>query len=251
MNSISVNQEKNKRTGVKFSLQSMLMLMAAIMMALATLTSCDEDEDPSDDPDEIENGGNGTDPNSPNSFPEKAAVKYLWVSHLSESGETVHSFVTFNDYAKKYRYDWYGPIKDGLTGEYITHYDHWESDIVITTNKTHWKSIYAGAWNDEPYKSDTKIDPSITMTAQELLSLGYVKQSAQRTFAGKPCDIYISTNSYGTSTYGLWNNINLYVEVEASYEGVIAYTKWEALAVNLDVPEVAFTKTLDITWLPK
>ena len=33
--------------------------MAAIMMALVTLTSCDEDEDPSDDPDEIENGNNG------------------------------------------------------------------------------------------------------------------------------------------------------------------------------------------------
>ena len=59
MNSISVNQEKSKRTSVKFSFQSMLMLMAAIMMALVTLTSCDKDEDPSDDPDEIENGNNG------------------------------------------------------------------------------------------------------------------------------------------------------------------------------------------------
>jgi len=35
------------------------MLMAAIMMAFATLTSCDEDEDPNEDPDEIENGNNG------------------------------------------------------------------------------------------------------------------------------------------------------------------------------------------------
>ena len=60
MDSISVNQEKSRRTSVKFSFQSMLMLMAAIMMAFATLTSCDEDEDPSDDPDEIENGNNGS-----------------------------------------------------------------------------------------------------------------------------------------------------------------------------------------------
>jgi len=59
MNSNLVNQEKSKRTSVKFSFKSILMLMATIMMALVTLTSCDEDKDPSDDPDEIENGGNG------------------------------------------------------------------------------------------------------------------------------------------------------------------------------------------------
>ena len=58
MNSISVNQEKSKRTGVKFSFKSMIMLMAAIMIAFATLTSCDEDDKNDDDPDEIENGSN-------------------------------------------------------------------------------------------------------------------------------------------------------------------------------------------------
>ena len=55
MNSISENQEKSKRTSVKFSFQSILMLMAAIMMAFATLTSCDEDDENEDD-NEISNG---------------------------------------------------------------------------------------------------------------------------------------------------------------------------------------------------
>ena len=59
MNKISVNQEKSKRTGVKFSFKSMLMLMAAIMMALVTLTACPVDDENEDDPDEIENGENG------------------------------------------------------------------------------------------------------------------------------------------------------------------------------------------------
>ena len=59
MNKISVNQEKSKRTGVKFSFQSMLMLMATIMMALVTLTACPVDDENEDDPDEIENGENG------------------------------------------------------------------------------------------------------------------------------------------------------------------------------------------------
>ena len=44
-----VGQEKSRRTGVKFSFQSMLMLMAAIMMALVTLTSCVEDDKNDDD----------------------------------------------------------------------------------------------------------------------------------------------------------------------------------------------------------
>ena len=55
MNSILENKEKSKRTSVKFSFQSILMLMAAIMMAFATLTSCDEDDKNDDD-----NGGSGS-----------------------------------------------------------------------------------------------------------------------------------------------------------------------------------------------
>ena len=56
MNRINLFERKSKR--VK-TFKRLLMMMAAIMMAFATLTSCDEDEDPSDDPDEIENGENG------------------------------------------------------------------------------------------------------------------------------------------------------------------------------------------------
>jgi len=56
-------------------------------MIAMTFTACTG----SDDPDE-----NGIDPDNPNSFPEKAAVKYLWESHSSETGETIHYFVTFH-----------------------------------------------------------------------------------------------------------------------------------------------------------
>ena len=117
--------------------------------------------------------------------------------------------------------------------------------IDFHNNKTHWRNIYASEWSDELYKADSKIDQSFTWNAQELLKNGYTKQSAQRTFAGKPCDMYTLTNSYGTSTYGLWNKIMLYSEVMVG----TLQTIWEAQAVTLDVPEVAFTKTLNISWL--
>jgi len=47
-------ERKSKR--VK-TFKRLLMMMAAIMMALVTFSSCNEDDDPNKDPDEIENGG--------------------------------------------------------------------------------------------------------------------------------------------------------------------------------------------------
>ena len=227
-----------RRTGsIIKSLRRMLRMMAVVLTAMMTISACSNEDNDGD-----ENGGTNS-----NSFPEKAAIKYLRASHLIETGETIHFFLTFDNYAKRFRNDDYGPIKHLYTGEYISQYDHWESSMVNHINKTHWNSIYNGECVDQPYNENKKIDPGITATAQELLSLGYKKQSAQKIIAGKPCDLYTITSSYGTATQGLWNNITLYLEVDTG----ITYTLLEALAVTLDVPEVAFTKTLDITWLPK
>ena len=211
-----------------------LGVFTAMMIAVVSFNSCDK-------------AGDGDDPDTPDtssSYPEKAAVKYLWLSNSIEHGETVHYYVTFDNHAKRFRYDWYGPVRNYETGEYISLYDHWESEAVNHINKTHWKSTYNGACDDQPYNANQKIDQSFS-TAQQLLSRGYKKQPAQKIYAGKPCDMYILTGSSGTTTCGLWNDINLFVEVDAG----ISYTLWEALEVSLNVPAVAFTKTLDITWL--
>ena len=76
------------------------------------------------------------------------------------------------------------------------------------------------------------------------------------TFAGKSCDVYTLTISTGagtgdvTYTYAIWNKIAMMNEVKTSPEGVIL-ARMEAVAITLDVPEVAFTKTLNITWFPE
>jgi len=231
MYAIKLNETAKKRMCI--SLRRLLLMTTAVIMALATFTACDKD-------------GNGTDPDTPSSYPEKAAIKYLDVSHLNEYGETEHYYLTFDNHAKRFRYDNYGAIRHIYTGEYISLYDHWHSEMVNHISKTHWKSIYNGECVDEPYNASQKIDQSFS-TAKQLLSLGYKKLPAQKTYAGKPCDMYTHTNSYGTSTIGLWNDITLYREIETE----ISYSLSEALEVTLDVPEVAFTKTLDITWLTK
>jgi len=231
MNTILVNKEKSKRTSVKFSFQSMLMLMATIMMALVTLTSCFDDDE------------NGTDSDNPNSYPEKAAVKYRQV-HLEG---TVHHYVVFDNYGQRYREDWWGPI------EAVSQYDHWETEIENHINKTRWESIYKGTWTDLSYKTEKKFEITFT-NVEKTLSNGFKKQPNQITLAGKPCDIYTLTLSLEGRkydyTYAIWNNIEMMYETKESESGKII-GKREAEAVTLDVPEVAFTKTLDITWLPK
>jgi len=98
MNKISVNQEKSKRTGVKFSFQSMLMLMAAIMMALVTLTACPVDDE-NDDPDEIENGENGN-----NGGVAGKRIKSTIITE--EGGETRTGDFTYNSDGTLNRIDW-------------------------------------------------------------------------------------------------------------------------------------------------
>ena len=227
-----------KRMSVK--LQRLLMLMAAIMMALVTFTACEEEEN-GDDQD-----GNGGGINS--NFAEKAAVKYLIVQLLPiYDGLPVHRYVIYDNYGKRYREDTMGPYReDG--GDYISLYDFWETYIENHINKTIWRSWYKGKWEDEPYKTKKTLE---TTWLGEFNMDGFKKQSGQITFAGKSCDVYILTTSTPagevTDTYYLWNKIVMMGEKRLSGE-ILA--RHEAVAISLDVPEVAFTKTFDITWLP-
>jgi hypothetical protein len=223
--------------------QRLLMMMATILMAFATLTACDD-----------ENAKEDIDKKNASSA-EKAAVKYLQV-HLTPAynGLPVHLYVIFDDYGKRYREDWWGPIKD-YGDDYISLYDHWQSEIENHYNKTHWKSIYKGEWEDEKYETE-KLFLKTWVTVQKAISDGFKKQSNQITLAGKLCDIYTLTLSnvpvYGdvTYTYAFWSDIVMMHETKVSASGEIL-ARVEAVAVTLDVPAIAFTKTLDITWLPK
>jgi hypothetical protein len=239
MKSITFNK---KRKSVQ--LQRLLMMMVAIMMAFTTLTACEN----------LEENGTDTDENN-SSYAEKAAVKYLEV-HMSPTydGLPVHQYVIYDNYGKRYREDWWGPIRD-YGGDYISHYDQWETNIENHINKTLWKSIYKGEWENLQYKTEKKLETT-WLSPHNIFSNGFKKQPNPITFAGKSCDIYTLTISTGTGTgdvtytYALWNKIVMMHEVKASASGEII-ARVEAVAITLNVPETAFTKTLDITWLPQ
>jgi len=167
MNTIKVNK---KRMSVQ--IQRLLMMMVAIIVASMTVTACLEDENSED------NGKTNS------SYAEKAAVKYLEVHMLPYyDGSPVHQYVIYDNYGKRYREDWWGPIQDN-GGDYISPYDHWETNIENHTDKTNRKSIYKGEWKDMQYKTEKKLETT-WLSPHYIISNGYKKQSGQITFAGK------------------------------------------------------------------
>jgi hypothetical protein len=63
------------------------------------------------------------------------------------------------------------------------------------------------------------------------------------TIAGKSCKVYKIAYEGTEIIYAVWNGMLMLYELNGE-------TVWAALAVTLDVPEVAFTKTFNISWLP-
>ena len=188
MNSISVNQEKSKRTGVKFSFQSILMLMAAIMMAFATLTSCDEDEDPSEDPDEIENGNNGG-----------VAGKRIITTLTESASETFRGDYTYNSNGTLKRIDYYDPSTSKLVRYSITTSN---SDGTVAKEELFdtwgdWVFNYSYGSNKKPLKVEgyaitdgIKTPVTIDFTFQN----GRLTSSIQKT--GTPGDYSYRVNTY-------------------------------------------------------
>jgi hypothetical protein len=241
MKVLQVKQKTNNRMSVKFSLQRFIILMGIVIVSMA-FTSCSE-------------GENGTDPDNNSSYPEKAAVKYLQVHLIESLGGDVHDYVIFDNYGKRFRTDVYGPLYN--EGKLVDMYGHWQTQLEDHGSKTMREINYytlGGQWENKPYKSEKQLEVAF-MSVQKIVSNGsFKKQTAQITLAGKPCDVYTATLAVGadnfTYTYAMWNNIEMLYETKYSASGKILARR-EAVAVSLDVPEAAFTGTMDITWLPK
>ena len=247
---IANRREQSLTVSVNKSLRRMLRMMAVVLTELMTITACiTEDDDVIGDDDD---GGNGGGNNS--YYAEKAAVKYLQVHMLpAYDGFPLHTYVIYDNYGKRYREDWMGPIKERDSDNYISLYDLWETNIENHITKTNWRRIYHGEWENLQYKTEKTLE--IAWLGSEIIFTDrFTKQSGQMTFAGKSCDVYSLTHSIGgenvTHTYAIWNKITMMHEVKISPSGEIL-ARIEAVAISLDVPEVAFTKTYNITWLPQ
>ena len=182
---------------------------------------------------------------------ESGSVKYL-IGHESDEtsgGVLAYYVITFDNSGKRFRYD-------VLFGED----DNDESRMVHIINhltSTYWQygfyfnseTDYGFGWQDMPYSdAPNKGDFEVSATEAGLAAGGYTKLP-NRTIAGKSCVVYShSINIQGATyrtTYALWNTLVLLMEIAMGNDMLI----WIAQSVTLEVPDVAFTKTLDITWL--
>jgi len=176
---------------------------------------CDEDE-----PGEPDEPGTGT-------HIEKGAIKY------SMSG-TVIAF-TFADKGWKFRWDIFDD--EVSTTSNIAY-------IINHFNKTYWLGYQdgnEGYWQDMPYDFDGNTGFMAPSIDEE--EMKPYQQPNNITIAGKSCKVF--KISYGGTeiTIASWNGLMMLYEVNGELV-------WIALSATLDVPEAAFTKTFNVSWLP-
>jgi len=124
----------------------MLMLMAAIMMALVTLTACPVDDENEDDPDEIENGENGNNGG--------VAGKRIKSTIITEAGgETRTGNYTYNSDGTLKRIDWSSGAYEIITSNSDGTIAKWEDF------NTHGNAVLVYSYNNnkKPLKAEGTI----------------------------------------------------------------------------------------------
>ena len=158
---------------------------------------------------------------------EKGSIKYLM------SGGNTIWVITFDNNGKRFRWDMLDANENP------------ETQMTYTINhftKTLWYG-WGGTWYDDKY--DPKTKPEVPFAIDEKDLSGF-QQIDNMTIAGKSCNVYrFAMEGYDYELiYAVWNGMMMLYEINGE-------TIWVALAATLDVPEVAFTKTFNISWLPK
>jgi len=170
--------------------------------------------------------------------------------------------ITFDNNGKRFRTDYF------LGNEEENHL--FRAEITNHFNKTYWEytfyydennpNDYGWRWVDSDYKKAPKdggIPFQFSASEASLLSGGFTKLS-NKTYAGKSCSVYTKPTTITAQgqtvtmryTFAVWNGLILFWEYAIEGGGESSSMFYVAQAVTLDVPEVAFTKTIDISWLP-
>jgi hypothetical protein len=157
---------------------------------------------------------------------EKGSIKYLM------GGELIY-IITFDNNGKRFRWDML--FDDENPDEHMAY-------IINHINKTYWMGYGDNGyeeWMDYPYNNAENSGIPFSIN-DEAFSSYY---QTNMTIAGKSCRVYnISTGGYEMK-YASWNGMMMLMEMDGE-------VLWMALAATTEAPEVAFTKTMNITWLP-
>ena len=160
---------------------------------------------------------------------EKGAVKYI----LGD----IYWAITFDNNGKRYRDDFF---QDDENAE-----PYWVYIINHFTKNFWWGINYYGyegekKWYDEEYDED--YTPTYPFSVDEVAWAQY-QQSENITIAGKLCKVFKMNYYAGYEvTYASWNGLMMLYEINGEVMLL-------AVAATLNVPETAFTKTFDVSWL--
>jgi len=172
-----------------------------------------------------------------------------------ESGEEPGTYTTVEKGAIKFQYNAtdesgyfaaYTWANNGMRFRYDMFYDDEEQDNVSTAvvlinhfEKSYWMGA-GGQWMD----LSEQYNPAYINTpfAVDETEMKPYLQSNTMNIAGKKCNVYKVTYEGIVFVYGVWNGLILYMEKDGE-------AMMTAVAATLDVPEVAFTQTFNVTWL--
>jgi hypothetical protein len=181
--------------------------------------------------------------------PPKLSVKYKSAEYELRDKTLI---LTWDNQVKRVRIDyWYEGDGKGR-----------EINIANSLNKTLFLHGPAG-WQDDEYDAiemhnriGTLIDRIDYKKHMSRWRSSFVRQSLpDRTYAGKVCKVYflkeVQSDFTRSVTYAFWNDVVLFYEYKETRHGESepsSITTYEAVSVTENVPETAFTKTLNISW---
>jgi hypothetical protein len=154
---------------------------------------------------------------------EKGAIKY------NMSGSIIA--ITFDNNGRRFRWDFFEDEES--TNSSVAY-------IINHITKTFWMGYNGGMWMEVPY--DENENPGVPFSIDEE-SLKPFQQSSNITIAGKSCKVFKYSSGGTEITIATWNGLMMLYELD----GEVLFL---ALSATLEVPEVAFTKTFNISWLP-
>ena len=157
-------------------------------------------------------------------LPEKMSIKFSKYRNLNQDYYD-NLIITFDKYGKRVRVDFPG------------------GSIYITDHIQKTKYIYhPGSWRDEAYNDSHDYLPSIRADRYQNV-IAELQKKPNELYAGQSCIVFSDgdPSNYYYFECAIWNGIILY---ENSPNAQI-----EASSVTTNVPESAFAKTREVTWI--
>ena len=163
---------------------------------------------------------------------EKAVVRYLATGDLVD-GEEATMVITFDHYGKRFRWDAFveNTFRQAL--------------VFNVLNNTYWGNFDNNEWIDIPNFMYDIYSFLYIGEAYNETELAPYRQLPDMLILNRPCKVYNLTDDGTEVTVGIWNGLILFYQ-EHGIEG----GRYEAKAITFDVPDVAFTKTMNVTWMP-